>query len=170
MRSDVIATALGLGVLTGLRSLGAIALLAHEQKDDARGWLRAHPLWTREPRRPVADVLRSPVVTRALKGGALAEMLADKLPDIPPRIEPLPLLGRAALGALAGVATAELAHEDRLPCAAAGAAGAIAGAFAAYHARRWVTENTDLPDSAVALAEDAIVLGGGKLLAHRIVG
>lgn len=169
MRYDVVVTALGLGVLTGIRSLGAIALLANEQRDDARGWLRAHPFWTREPHRPVADALRSPMLTRALKGGALAEALADKLPDMPPRIEPVALLGRAAIGALVGVATAELAGEDRIAPGIAGAAGAIAGAYGAYHVRRWVAENTGVPDPVVALTEDAIVVGAGKLLAHRLL-
>lgn len=167
-RYDVLATALGLGVLTGVRSLRAIALLATEQEDDARGWLRAHPLWTREPHRPIADALRSRALTRALRGGALAEALADKLPDLPARIEPVPLLGRAAIGALVGAAAAELANADRVAPALAGAAGAIAGAYGAYHLRRWVTEHTDVPDQVVAFAEDAVVFGAGKLLAKRL--
>ena len=170
MRYDVVATALGLGVLTGIRSLGAIAVLASEQHDDARGWLRAHPLWTSEPHRPIADALRSKALTRALRAGSIAEGLADKLPDIPDRIEPLPLLGRVAIGALVGAAAAELANVDRAAPALAGAAGAVAGAYGAFHARRWITTHTDIPDTAVSLTEAAVVFGGGKLLSMRITG
>lgn len=169
MRNDLMLTAFGLGVVTGMRSLGALTLLATEHHDDMRGWLRAHPFWKGEPRRPIADALRSTALTRALKGGALAEALADKMPDLPARIEPAPLFGRAAIGALVGAAAAELVGDDRLPPALAGAAGAIAGAYGAYHVRRWLAENTKVPDTVVALTEDAVVLGAGKLLAKRLV-
>lgn len=169
MRNDLMLTAFGLGVVTGMRSLGALTLLATEQHDDTRGWLRTHPFWKGEPRRPIADALRSTALTRALKGGALAEALADKMPDLPARIEPAPLFGRAAIGALVGAAAAELVGDDRLPPALAGAAGAIAGAYGAYHVRRWLAENTKVPDTVVALTEDAVVLGAGKLLARRLV-
>ena len=168
MRTDVMLTALGLGVVTGIRSLGAIALLATEQKDDARGWLKTHPFWSSDPHRPVADALRSPVLTRALRGGALAEAIADKLPDMPSRIEPVALIGRAAIGAIVGVAAAEIAGEDRVAPGIAGAAGAIAGAYGAYYVRRWVAENTEFPDGVVALSEDALVVGAGKLLSMRL--
>lgn len=169
MRNDLMLTAFGLGLLTGMRSLGALSLMAHEQHDDTRGWLRAHPFWKAAPRRPIADALRSTALTRALKGGAIAEALADKMPDMPSRLEPASLFGRAAIGALLGAAAAELADDDRLPPALAGAAGAVAGAYAAFHARRWVTDHTELPDPVVALTEDAIVFGAGKLLAQRLV-
>ena len=45
MRTDVMLTAFGLGLVTGMRSLRGIAALAVEQKDDTRGWLRSHPYW-----------------------------------------------------------------------------------------------------------------------------
>lgn len=169
MRNDVMMTAFALGLVTGMRSLGALTLLANEQHDDTRGWMRAHPFWKGEPRRPIADALRSTTLTRALKGGALAEALADKMPDMPSRLEPASLFGRAAIGALVGAAAAELSDDDRLPPALAGAAGAIAGAYGAYHARRWLSANTEVPDTVVAFTEDAIVVGAGKLLARNLM-
>ena len=169
MRNDVMLTAFGLGVLTGMRSLRGIAALAVEQEDDARGWLRSHPYWKARRRQPIADALRSPLLTNALRTGAMAEGLADKLPDMPDRIDPLPLLGRAAIGALVGAAVAELSGEERMGPAAIGALGAVGGAYGAWYARTWVEKNTEIPNSVAGLAEDAVVFGASKLLARRLV-
>jgi len=170
MRYDVLATAFGLGVVTGMRSLRGIAALAVEQKDDTRGWLRSHPYWKGRRHQPIADALRSPMLTNALRTGALAEGVADKQADMPDRIDPIPLLGRVVVGALVGAAVAELAGEDeKLAPAAAGAAGALGGAYGAWYARRWVVRNYDVDDKFVGIAEDAIAFGASKLLARQLV-
>jgi uncharacterized membrane protein len=41
--------------------------------------------------------------------------------------------------------------------------GAIAGAFAGYHARKRLSRN--MPDLGVAVLEDAFAIGGGVLIA-----
>ena len=170
MRNEVMLTAFGLGLVTGLRSLRGIAALAVEQKDDTRGWLRSHPYWKARHRQPIADALRSPMLTNALRTGALAEGVADKNDDMPDRIDPIPLLGRVLMGGLVGAAVAELAGEDeKLAPAAVGAIGALSGAYGGWYARRWVTRNYDVDDKFVGMAEDAIAFGASKLLAKRLV-
>ena len=170
MRYDVMLTAFGLGVVTGMRSLRGIAALAVEQEDDTRGWLRSHPYWKGRRRQPIADALRSPMLTNALRAGALAEGAADKNVNMPDRVDIVPLLGRVAVGALVGAAVAELSGEDdKLTPAAAGAAGALSGAYGAWYARRTIVDRYELDDKYVGMAEDAIAFGAAKLLARRLV-
>lgn len=172
MRNDVMLTAFALGVVTGMRSLRGIAALAVEQKNDdsARAWLRSHPYWKGKKRQPIADALRSPMLANALRTGALAEGVADKQVDMPDRIDPIPLLGRVLVGGLVGAAVAELSGaEDKLAPAAAGAVGALGGAYGAWYARRWVVDKYDVDDKFVGMAEDAIAFGASKLLARRLI-
>src|SRR5690554_6569809 len=85
--------ALGMGAVSGMRSLSGIAFLSHRLSDDSFG------------RRvgKVASLLKSKRVSRLLTALAAGEMATDKLPVVPARTEVAPLLGRAALGALAGI-------------------------------------------------------------------
>jgi uncharacterized membrane protein len=45
--------------------------------------------------------------------------------------------------------------------------GAVAGSFAFFQLRRWLTHEKDLPDLWVALAEDALTIGAGWLIVHQ---
>jgi uncharacterized membrane protein len=45
-----------------------------------------------------------------------------------------------------------------------GGIGAIAGAYGFYHLRRRIGEETGVPNRVLGIAEDAIVVGGGKML------
>jgi len=105
---------------------------------------------------PAAVALSGKPAVRTLALAAAAgELVADKLPNVPSRLAPLPLAGRLAL---AGVAAGVLARRERraavvpvLVAAAAAYGGSVAGArWRAYAARRhWAA----LP---AALAEDAL--------------
>jgi uncharacterized membrane protein len=100
---------------------------------------------------------------------AVGELIADKLPIVPSRIEPGPLLGRLAFGALAGAMIAK--EEGRSPVAggAVGASGAGIGAYSAFHIRRLLHEETGVPDPVLGALEDviAIFLGLSALRATR---
>lgn len=136
-----------LGAATGLRSMVAPAMLS-----------RAHTV--------------QPAVRKVLHAAAAGEMVADKLPGMPSRLEPGPLVARFMIGALAG---GILAGRHRaatvgsvvpvsavLSGAVLGGAGALAGAFAGYHARRALTHGAGLPDLAVAVSEDAIAIAAAR--------
>lgn len=97
-------------------------------------------------------------VRETLQIATAGEMIADKLPFVPDRTGAGPLLGRMACGAVAGGVLAELAGESPARGALLGAAGAVAGAFGGYHARRALTERLRLPDLPVALLEDVLAL------------
>jgi uncharacterized membrane protein len=97
----------------------------------------------------------------------LGELIADKLPGIPARIEPGPLAARGLMGALLGWSVGQ-GRIGRSVSAAIGAAAALAGATAAYHARRHLTGRYAVPDPAIALAEDAITLAVASAAVSRM--
>lgn len=94
------------------------------------------------------------LIGRAVPLMAAGEMIADKTPFVGDRIDPLPLAGRAVLGAIVGVVVARRHGQAAAPAALLGAAVAIGAAYLAHAAR------TRVPGSAMlsGAAEDAIVL------------
>lgn len=137
-----------------MRSLSAPALLSAELARRARDG--AQPAFP-------ASLLASPVAARLLGVLAAGEMLGDKLPFIPDRTDPLPLIGRALSGALVGAAVAADEHREMWLPALVGVAAAVAATFAAH----WIRGAVDrrLPDTVVGLAEDGIVMAAGTRLA-----
>ena len=106
----------------------------------------------------VAGILaRSPAHT-LLRLAAVGEMIVDKLPMVPDRIERGPLAGRAFMGGAAGGAYAQLRGEPATIAALAGGVAAVAGAFAGYHLRRALVHDIGFPDLLVALCEDAVAI------------
>ncbi len=127
MTDSTLTRIVALGGLSGMRSMAGIAALA----------------WSR------------PGIARSLTALAAAgEMVADKTPFVGDRIDPLPLSGRALMGALVGVLVAGEQGENRLAGGLLGAGTAVAAAHLAYRARK------RLPMSGVAggLLEDGVAL------------
>ena len=94
---------------------------------------------------------------------AVAEMVADKTPFVGDRIDPLPLAGRAMMGAIVGGVIARDHHTSLAAGSVIGAAAAVIAAHAAYRLR------SRLPMSNVSggLLEDAIILGVTAMFARR---
>jgi uncharacterized membrane protein len=139
--------ALGLGAITGLRSLSGPAFLSRAASQ-GRLDLDGTPL----------GFVSSPYVSRALLVMALGELVGDKLSITPSRTSPPVLLWRAVSGGLVG--SASFVSEDRRATtgAAIGSAAAVVAALAGEKLRALAGEKIGLPDPVVALAEDAIVL------------
>ena len=152
--------AFAFGVVAGARSMLAPALAARALAAQAF----AVPSARRTADGAAAWFLSSPRVVQLLPLAAAAELIADKLPWTPARTDPGPLLGRLGSGALVGAAMAS--REHRTAAAFAGAAGALAGTFAWYHARRLATDR-GLPGWLAAVTEDALALGLGIMLLRR---
>lgn len=141
--------AITLGFATGLRSttsLGALALRAGSTPGRA-SW-STWPLW------------RSSGARTAVLLGMAGEMVMDKLPILPSRLEPQVLMGRIAFGSLAGwaVSTEGRGSGALLAGILGGALGAIAGSYGGYHARQAIGRMYGLPDPVVAVGEDVIAL------------
>lgn len=149
-------TAAGLGAVSGLRTLAGVALLARE--------LSGRKLPRKAGR--LERWLAEPGVANALTVAAAGELLFDKLPGIPDRIQPAPLAGRVIMGALAGAVVAD--RERRALGAAFGAGAALAAAFTGWFLRREAARATMLPDAAVAIAEDAMAVAAARELTAQL--
>jgi uncharacterized membrane protein len=144
-----------LGAVAGMRAMAAPATLSRAVvRGDVDG-LENTPF----------AALGSPEVSTMLRMFEIGEMFVDKLPAVPSRTSLPPLLGRAVSGGLVGAAL--FASEGRRAATggALGGAAAVASAYAGEQLRAQVGQLTGVPDPAVALLEDAVVLLG----AHRLL-
>ena len=144
---SILVLALLIGVVAGLRALtapAAVAWAAH------LGWLPLGDTWL--------AFLGYTVTPYLLSVAAIAELIADQLPQTGSRKAPGPFAFRIVVGALCGAALGE-AGGMLIGGAAAGAVGAVIGALAGYEARIRLAAavGRDLP---IALLEDAIAIVG----------
>ncbi|RYU77132.1 DUF4126 family protein [Hymenobacter persicinus] len=149
--------ALGAGALAGLRSMTPLATLSGSLARHKSPFLAASPL----------RFLQSNLAATGLKVLAGAEMVADKAPGMPNRTDPTALLGRALSGALIG-ATLYKAGKNRQVAVGAllGSVAAVAATFASFHLRKGLGEQTQVPDPAWALAEDAATVSSSLAVAR----
>ena len=101
--------------------------------------------------------MASPLALALFSILAIGELIADKLPFVPKRTDLVPLLVRMISGGVCGGALS--IHHSLGGGAAAGALGAIAGAFAGYSVRRAFATRLPGRDLFVALTEDALAIG-----------
>src|SRR3954447_20526340 len=127
-----------LGAASGLRAQLAVATVV------------ARP----DPSLP--PIFRRPWTRRLLVAAAAAELVGDKLPTAPSRLEPPGLVGRLAMGALAAGLFAQ-ARQAAWPAAAAiGASSAAIAAKIGHDLRVEIAQHA--PDPAVAIVEDELAL------------
>ena len=103
------------------------------------------------------SVLRQPWTRRLLLAAAAIELVVDKQPSTPSRLEPPGIVARLVMGALAA---GLFAHTRQAPWRLAAAVGASSAAVAAkfgHDVRARVADH--VPDPAVAVVEDALALG-----------
>lgn len=140
-----------IGVIAGMRSLSAPALVAHKLAA-----LQPDPL-------PGSKLhfMASPKTASVLTVLAGGELIGDKLPNAPNRTEAQSVSFRMASGAVCGAALSEAEGKQVKLGALFGGLGALVGTFAFFHLRHWLTHEKGLPDPLVALAEDALAIGVG---------
>ena len=100
----------------------------------------------------MTGVRKARSIGAALSGAG--EVVVDKLPMTPSRLEPQALGGRIVVGA---GSAGSLAHREHAPVwvpLALGAAGAAAGSYAGAAWRRWAARR--VPDWQAAVAEDVV--------------
>lgn len=95
---------------------------------------------------------------RAAAVAVLGELVADKLPQTPSRLEPTGLGARVVSAALGGAAVGR-----RAVAAPVAVVGALCSAFGLHAARVAVGRATGRPDALVAVGEDALALALGVL-------
>jgi uncharacterized membrane protein len=148
--------AFGIGVLAGLRSMSAPAIVAWAAH---LGWINlsgSHLVF-----------MGSAWAVGVFTLGALAEFIADQLPTTPARTTAVPLAARIVMGLLTGTCLGMAGGASPWLGALAGAIGAIAGAFGGYRARVGLVRSLPAPDFAIAIPEDLIAIGLGLFLVSR---
>lgn len=154
--TTVLVLAFAIGVIAGLRSMTAPAVVS---------WA-AHLKWLDLQQSQLA-FLGSTAALYILSAAAIVEIITDKLPKTPRRTELLGLIARFALGGLSGAALCAAANQSLVVGAVLGGVGGVAGGFAGYSVRTRLVKALNVPDTVVALLEDAVAIGGGFLLVSR---
>lgn len=108
--------------------------------------------------------LRAPVA-RLLATMAAGELMADKSARIGNRTDPLPLVARVVMGALAAGGQARGRH--RLSGAVVGGTAALVVAYGCFYLRRFATTRFGIPNVVAGLLEDAVALGAAATLLRR---
>jgi uncharacterized membrane protein len=139
--------ALGLGAISGLRSLSGPAFVSHAASHGHLD-LEGTPL----------AFLGSSRLSKILILMEIGELVGDKLPTTPSRTAIPPLLGRAVSGAVVGAAVFLSGGRRATTGVALGSTAAVVAAFAGERLRARTVEKTGFPDPVVAIVEDATVL------------
>jgi uncharacterized membrane protein len=150
----VFVLALGIGIVSGLRSLTAPAVVAWGAH---LGWLNLHGS-------PLA-FMGSTTAVAVFSLLAVGELVADKLPTTPKRTAPAPLVARIITGGLCGACLCISTGQSLVLGALLGAIGGLIGAFLGYGIRRRL--DLHIKDFLVAICEDVVAVGLALFLVSR---
>lgn len=149
----IYALAIGIGFVAGLRSLTAPALVSWAAYLE---WLNLHDS-------PFA-YMGSVVAVAVFSLLAMAEYIADLLPNIPKRTSPIPLFARIVMGGLSGACICASYNQFWIMGTLLGALGGVVGTFAGYKARKRLVERLNVKDIIIAIPEDLVAIGLGYFL------
>lgn len=147
----ILLLALLIGVIAGLRSLTAPAVVAWAA---FLGWIDLHGTWAAW----MASIITVVVFTVL----AVGELVNDKLPKTPARTAPPIFAARLVMGGLAGAVLGAWPHWT-FSALGAGVVGAVLGTLGGYQARKRLAAvaGRDLP---IALLEDVVAIVGGFVI------
>lgn len=145
----VVVMALLIGVVAGLRSLTAPAVVAWA---GFLTWINLHSTWASW----VANIITVVILTVL----AVGELVTDKLPKTPARTAPPSFAARIIMGGFAGAVIGAAWHYT-FSSLGAGVIGAVLGTLGGFHARRRLVAARDGQDLPIALLEDAVAIFGG---------
>jgi uncharacterized membrane protein len=148
----------GIGVIAGMRSMLAPALLS-------RKLVRTIP--TKQPTKPI-HYLAMPSVSTGLAVAAGGELIGDKVPGAPNRTEPAVFGSRIAVGAVCGAAISEVEGGEVPIGAILGGLGAAVGTLFFFRMRTFLDHDLGIPDVVGALTEDALAIGAGWSIVNSI--
>jgi len=154
--SYVLLLAFGIGVIAGLRSLTAPAVVAWAAQ---RGWLNLQGT--------SLAFMGSTVAVAIFTILAIVEFVTDQLPSTPARTKAPGLIARILLGGLSGAAVALAGGQSAAIGACLGAAGGVVGAFAGYQVRTGLVRALKVPDLVIALLEDLVAVAGALFFVTR---
>ena len=150
----VLLMALLIGVVAGLRSLTAPAVVAWA---GFLGWINLQHTW--------ASWMANIITVVILSVLAVGELVNDKLPKTPARTAPPIFAARIITGGFSGAVIGAAWHWT-FTSLGAGVIGAVLGTLGGYHARKALVAIRNGQDLPIALLEDAVaILGGFAILA-----
>jgi uncharacterized membrane protein len=150
----VFVLALGIGIVAGLRSLTAPAVVAWGAH---LGWLNLHGS-------PLA-FMGSTTAVAVFSVLAIGELIADKLPMIRKRTAPVPLMARVVTGGLCGACLWAAVGKSLVAGALIGGISGVVAAFAGYGIRKRL--DSHIKDVVVAVCEDVVAVGLALFLVSR---
>src|ERR1700686_3475176 len=142
--------ALGIGVVAGLRTFPAPAVVAWAAYI---GWINLHS----SSLAFMGSVWAVAIFTIL----AMVEFVVDQLPTTPPRPAPAGLSALSVAGALSGASPAVAGGTSPWIGALAGVIGGIAGAFGGKQARVGLVRALGDPAFAIAIPEDLLAIALG---------
>jgi uncharacterized membrane protein len=133
------------GAATGLRSTVGVGALVETSSAGLP------PFAAGSPARVVAAI------------GVTGELVGDKLPNTPSRLDPPGLAARAVLAGAAGIVVARVAERRALPAVAVAVTAALVSARVGHDLRARAA--TRIPPFAAAVAEDVVAVALAALAA-----
>jgi uncharacterized membrane protein len=152
----VFVLAFGIGIVAGLRSLTAPAVVAWGAH---LGWLNLHGS-------PLA-FMGSPTAVAVFSLLAIGELIADKLPMMQKRTAPAPLIARIITGGLCGACLCAAVGKSLLAGGLLGGIGGVIGAFSGYEIRKSLANSLHIKDLFLAICEDVVAIGLALFLVSR---
>jgi uncharacterized membrane protein len=144
----VLALALGVGIVAGLRAMTAPAVVSWAVH---LGWLNLHGTHL--------AFMGSTVAVAIFSLAAIGEYVNDVLPKTPSRTAPGPLIARIVTGGLSGACLCAAVGQSLPFGAALGGIGAVLGAFGGYQIRTRLVRALNVKDVFVAVPEDLVAIG-----------
>ena len=145
---------IGLGVISGMRTTFAPALLSHYLSKEDNAALSKSKL----------SFMQSPVAAKITKVLSAGEIVGDKLPNTPNRIVAPQVMARAASGAFAGAVICAANGNSIAKGVLTGGCTALAATYGTFYLRKFIAENTFIKEPVTGIVEDAIAISTGVLL------
>jgi uncharacterized membrane protein len=152
--------AAGLGALAGVRASLPNALLgraSNRERSARRGKQGA-----------IAGLLGSGVGARALTLAGLAELIGDKLPGVPARVDISPRLARIGSGGLAAALLGRPRPKTMATLAFVGGASAALSTVLSYRLRKRAMKRWGMSSASSGLLEDVLVLTAAAALLPQL--
>jgi uncharacterized membrane protein len=152
----LLGVAFGIGIVAGLRSMTAPAVIAWASH---LGWINlagSH-----------VSFMSSPWAVGIFSVAAIGEFVADLLPSTPSRTAPVGLTARIVTGSFSGACLGIAGSAAPWAAALLGVVGALAGAFGGYQMRVGLVRALKVPDFTIAIPGDLVAIGLGLFLTSR---
>ncbi|RFZ94268.1 DUF4126 family protein [Mucilaginibacter conchicola] len=150
--------AAGLGLIAGMRTMYAPAVLSHLYSRHPSANLKDSPL----------KFLQTIPTSKVFKVLAAGELVGDKLPTAPDRIAKPGLIGRIVSGALCGAAVFKGENQNAVIGGFIGGMAAFGSSFGCFFLRKAIVSNTRVADPVVGVCEDALTVAAGIAIINHL--